>query len=119
MDHCHQADGNGLPASHFPPLSGTKWVNGSKERLIKLTLHGLFGPIEVLDKQYPGLVPMTPFKGLLNDEEVAAVLTYVRNSFGNKAATVTADEVKRVRAATGSQGIFYKPAELLKQHPHE
>ena len=60
---------------------------------------------------------MTQFKGLLNDEELAAVLTFVRNSFGNQSEPVTADEVKRVRAATTDQQLMYDPAELLKQHP--
>ena len=59
---CHQDDGLGLPAAMFPPLRGTKWVQGSEERLIKLTLHGLLGPIEVKGKKYPGQVPMTQFK---------------------------------------------------------
>jgi mono/diheme cytochrome c family protein len=116
---CHQADDNGLSASGFPPLAGTKWALGNEERLIKLTLKGLMGPIEVLDKEYPGQVPMTPFGGMLNDEEVAAVLTYVRNSFGNEAAAVSPDKVKEVRATIESKTGFYSPEELLKEHPHE
>ena len=115
---CHQPDGEGLPAVQFPPLTQTKWVNGSEERLIKLTLHGLMGPIEVKGKQYPGQVPMTAFKQL-SDEEVAAVLTYVRNSFGNQAAMVTPAKVKAVRAATKGQTGFSSPADLLKEHPHD
>ncbi len=116
---CHQPDGQGLSASGFPPLAGTEWVLGNKERLIKLTLKGLMGPIEVLGKQYPGQVPMTQFGGLLNDEELAAVLTYVRNSFGNKASVVTPEEVKEVRAATEAKKDFYSPEELLEQYPQE
>ena len=50
-----------------------------------MTLHGLHGPITVKDKQYPGQVPMTAFKDVIDDEETAAVLTFVRNSFGNNA----------------------------------
>ena len=65
---CHQLDGKGLEAAGFPPIAGTKWTNGSKERLIKLALNGFMGPIEVLGKKYPGQVPMTQFGGLLNDE---------------------------------------------------
>ena len=86
--------------------------------LIKLSLKGLMGPIEVKGKAYPGLVPMTPFEGMLNDEEMAAVLTYVRNSFGNKADPVSASQVKAVRSAEKSKQGFYSPAELLKAHPH-
>jgi mono/diheme cytochrome c family protein/glucose/arabinose dehydrogenase/lysophospholipase L1-like esterase len=116
---CHQPDGMGLSASGFPPLARTPWVTGSAERLIKLVLNGLHGPIEVLDQKYDGQVPMTPFGGMLNDEEVAGVITYVRNSFGNKASVVSAEQVKKVRAATKSKSGFYSPEELLKQHPME
>jgi len=115
---CHQADGEGLPAAMFPPLSQTTWVEGSEERLIKLALHGLMGPIEVKGVKYPGQVPMTAFKHL-PDEEIAAVLTYVRNTFGNKAPMVSPAKVKEIREATNSQNSFYAPADLLKQHPDE
>ena len=108
---CHQPDGMGLPAAQFPPLSGTEWVLGDQERLVKLTLHGLLGPIEVKGVKYPGLVPMTAFKGLSN-EEIAAVLTYVRNSFGNSADPVLPQKVSLVRQKTGSRKSFYSPAEL-------
>lgn len=116
---CHQADGKGLTASGFPPLAGTEWVVGNEERLIKLVLNGLQGPIEVQGKKYPGQVPMTPFGGMLKDDEVAAVLTYVRNSFGNKAPAVSPEKVKAVRAATKNKTGFYSPDELLRQHPLE
>jgi mono/diheme cytochrome c family protein len=59
---------------------------------------------------------MTPFGGLLNDQEIADVLTYVRNSFGNKAAPVTPESVAKVRKAVGTRS-FYSPEELLKEHP--
>ena len=115
---CHQDNGLGLPAAMFPPLAGTKWVQGSDERLIKLTLHGLLGAIEIKSKQYPGQVPMTQFKGL-SDADIAAVLTYVRNTFGNQSPMVSPDKVKAVREATASKTGFYLPADLLKEHPHE
>ncbi|HSF44529.1 MAG TPA: PVC-type heme-binding CxxCH protein [Chitinophagaceae bacterium] len=114
---CHQPDGKGLVAAGFPPLAGSTWVTGSEERLIKSVLKGLYGPIEVNGKKYPGQVPMTPFEGMLKDEEMASVLTYVRNSFGNKSAPVTALKVKEVRAAVKGKKGFYTPEELLKQHP--
>lgn len=108
---CHQEDGMGLPAAQFPPIANTKWVQGNSERLIKLTLHGLMGPIDVKGKKYPGQVPMTAFKGL-SDDEVAAVLTFVRNSFGNKATAIHPEEVGKVREATKDQKGFYNPSEL-------
>lgn len=116
---CHQPDGKGLFASGYPPLAGTKWVNGNEDRLIKLVLKGLLGPIEIAGKKYPGQVPMTPFEGLLNDEEVAAVLTYVRNSFGNQASPIQPEKVKQVRAEVKSVEGFYTPEKLLKEHPLE
>ena len=116
---CHQPDGKGLTASGFPPLTNNKWVLGNEDRLIKLVLKGLYGPIEVQGKKYPGQVPMTPFEGMLKDEEVAAVITYVRNSFGNKASAVSPGKVKQVRAATKGKTGFYSPEELLIQHPLE
>ncbi len=116
---CHQPDGKGLTASGFPPLTGNDWVLGNQDRLIKIVLKGLYGPIEVQGNKYPGQVPMTPFGGMLKDEEVAAVITYVRNSFGNKAPAISPAKVKQVRAATKDKTGFYSPEELLKQHPLE
>ena len=116
---CHQPDGKGLEAAGFPPLSGNEWVQGSEERLIKLTLKGLYGPIEVNGKKYPGQVPMTPFGGLLNDQEIANVLTYVRSSFGNLADAVSAEKVKAVREASKDKTGFYTAEELLKEHPYK
>jgi mono/diheme cytochrome c family protein len=114
---CHQVDGKGLDASGFPPLAGTKWILGSEERLIKIALHGLYGPIKVLGKEYKGQVPMTPNKDLLKDEELAAVLTYVRNAFGNKASVISAEQIKAVREKTRDKQGFYTAEELLEQHP--
>ena len=114
---CHQADGKGLPGSGFPPLSGTEWVTGSEDRLIKIILKGLMGPIVVEGKNYEGMVPMTPFEGMLNDQELAAVATYVRNSFGNKASVVSPEKVKEVRAKLQGKKAFYQSKKLLKEHP--
>jgi glucose/arabinose dehydrogenase/mono/diheme cytochrome c family protein len=116
---CHAGDGGGLPAAGFPPLAGTRWVVGSEERLIKLTLKGLHGPITVRGTRYPGAVPMTPFESLLNDEEMAAVLTYVRNAFGNRAPAVLPSRVAEVREAVRGRTGFYSAEELLREHPLE
>jgi glucose/arabinose dehydrogenase/mono/diheme cytochrome c family protein len=113
---CHQEDGQGLPAAHFPPIAGSKWATGNEERLIKIALHGIQGPIEVKGHKYPGLAPMMPFKHL-SDKELAAVLTYVRNSFGNKASVISPEKVKSVRATTTKQLMPYKAPDLLKKHP--
>jgi mono/diheme cytochrome c family protein/glucose/arabinose dehydrogenase len=113
---CHQPNGAGLDPA-FPTLQKTPWVNGDPDRLIKLVLHGLTGPLEVGGKKYDGQVPMTPFGGMLQDDEIAAVLTFVRNHFGNQAEPVTTQQVKAVRTATAGRTLFYTVDELLKEHP--
>ena len=116
---CHQSDGKGLKSVGYPPLAGSRWVLEDEERLIKLTLKGLYGPIEVLGESYDSKVPMTPYEGLVNDQEMADVLTYIRNAFGNKAAPISASKVAQVRAAVADKKGFYNPAELLQEHPHK
>jgi len=113
---CHQETGVGIE-NVYPPIVGSPWVTGNKDRLIKLTLHGLMGPIEVLGKKYAGQVPMTAVGAMFDDAQIASVLTYVRNSWGNSAPLITPDEVKRVRAATKERKLFYSPEDLLKEHP--
>jgi mono/diheme cytochrome c family protein/glucose/arabinose dehydrogenase len=113
---CHQPNGAGLDPA-FPSLVKSPWVAGDAERLIKITLYGLMGPLEINGKKYDGAVPMTPFGGMLKDDEVAAVLTFVRNSFGNEAPPIQPDQVKQVRAANPGRLTFYTVEELLKQHP--
>ncbi len=116
---CHQSNGKGLAASGFPPLSKSNWVTGNEDRLIKIVLKGLMGPMELNGVKYDGQVPMTPFGGLMNDQEIAAVLTYVRNSFGNKASVITPAQVKSVRVATTNKSDLYNTTQLLKEHPME
>jgi mono/diheme cytochrome c family protein len=115
---CHQKDGKGLDPA-FPPLHDSIFVHGSPERLIKLTLHGVMGPFELHGKKYDGQVPMTPFGGIINDKEMAAVLTYVRNTYGNKASAITPEQVAKVREATKDMKGFYQMDALLKEHPLE
>jgi mono/diheme cytochrome c family protein len=118
---CHQPTGQGLDPI-YPTLVGSPWVTGDEERIVKIVLHGLWGPIEVNGKTYDpakGIPPMTAFGALLKDEEVAAVVTYVRNSWGNQAPAVKSETVKKVRGETRSRSIFWKPEELLKDHPLE
>jgi glucose/arabinose dehydrogenase/mono/diheme cytochrome c family protein len=108
---CHQEDGNGLPAAYFPPLAGSEWVSGSENLLIKVALHGLQGPIKVKGKDFPGTAPMIPFK-FLSDDELAAVLTYVRNSFGNKGSVISPSKVKSIRYKTKKQKTAYTAKDL-------
>lgn len=118
---CHQNTGLGM-LNIYPPLVNSPWVSGNDERLIKLTLHGLWGPMEVNGVTYDpskGVPPMTAFKAVLNDKEIAAVLTYVRNTWGNKAPVVSPEKVKAVREATKDTQMFIKPQDLLKEYPLE
>lgn len=91
---CHQADGNGVPRLN-PPLTGTVYVNGSKTRLIDIVLNGLSDPIEINGEEYNNPMAAHDF---LTDQQIADVLTYVRNSFGNKSGRITEQEVKKQRA---------------------
>ncbi len=93
---CHQEDGGGV-LNLNPPLTKTKYVLGDKTRLIQIVLKGLSGEIEVNGDTYRNMMPP---RNTLSDQEIADVLTYVRNSFGNKASAVTPAEVKAVRAKT-------------------
>ncbi len=114
---CHQGSGKGLVSSGFPPLLASEWVTGDPEVLAKILLKGLIGPIKVLGREYPGQVPMTPYEDLLDDAQMAAVMTYVRNSFGNRASVVSADFVAAVRAkveASGQKG-YYRAEDLSPQ----
>ncbi len=115
---CHQPNGQGI-ANVYPSLVGSAWLKDD-ERLIKLALKGLWGPIEVNGQRFDpskGVPPMTGFGGLLNDMELAAVLTFVRQSWGNDLELVDPDTVRKVRAETKSRANFYMADELLKEHP--
>ena len=91
---CHQADGNGVPMMN-PPLVKTKWVLGDKQTLIGILLKGMNEEIEINGENYTNTMPS---QAHLNDQQIADVLTYVRNSFGNKGTAVSASEVKALRA---------------------
>jgi mono/diheme cytochrome c family protein len=91
---CHQKDGGGVTRLN-PPLIKTSYVLGDKKRLINIVLKGMNQPIEIDDEEYSNPMPPQPH---LTDQEVADVLTFVRNNFGNKASAVTPAEVKAARA---------------------
>jgi len=91
---CHQADGTGVQRMN-PPLIKTTYVLGDKTKLIQIVMNGFNEDVEIDGKKWSN--SMTPHDAL-KDQEIADVLTYVRNSFGNKASAVTAAQVKAVRA---------------------
>lgn len=89
---CHQPTGLGLPGV-FPPLAGADYLMADKERSIRGVIKGQSGEMIVNGKKYNGIMPPVA----LNDEQVANVLSYVRNSWGNTGDVVTIDEVRKVR----------------------
>lgn len=118
---CHMTHGKGNDVV-YPTLVGSPWVTGSEERLVKLALHGMWGKLTVRGKTYDparGVPPMTAFRDILNDKEMAAVLTFVRNTWGNKASVIEPATVAKVRKETSGRSIFWKPDELLASHPLE
>ncbi|MDG1872781.1 MAG: GDSL-type esterase/lipase family protein [Mariniblastus sp.] len=118
---CHLSHGKGSP-NVYPPLVNSPWVLGSEERLIKMTLHGVWGKMVVNGKTYDpsrGVPPMTAFRSILKDNELAAVLTFVRNTWGNKASPVSPASVKKIRKQTSDRSAFWKPEDLLAEHPLE
>lgn len=91
---CHQPNGEGL-ATQIPPLAKSDFLMADKDRSIRIVLQGKAGEVVVNDKKYNGI--MTPFNNLA-DEDIANVLTYVRNSFNNSGEAVTINEVRRIRS---------------------
>jgi mono/diheme cytochrome c family protein len=91
---CHQSDGSGVPQLN-PPLKNTPYVLGDEKRLISIVMNGFSEGVEINGESYTN--PMPPFGTALNDAEIADVLTYVRNSFGNKAGEISVDQVKSLR----------------------
>ncbi|MCB1684213.1 MAG: c-type cytochrome, partial [Pseudomonadales bacterium] len=107
---CHQANGEGM-AGVFPPLNKSDYLLADKKRGIEAVIKGVSGPIEVNGKTYNSVMPHLAY---LSDENVAAILTYVLNAWGNSGGTVSASEVAEVRAAAaGAEGIEGGP------HPGE
>jgi mono/diheme cytochrome c family protein len=93
---CHQVDGSGVPNMN-PPLTKNKWTMGPKPVLIHQVLKGSHGTVEIDGDTFHNTMPPM---AQLTDQQIADVLSYVRNSFGNKASMVTPAEVKLVRAKT-------------------
>lgn len=109
---CHGQQGEGTAAG--PPLAGSEWVNGAAENLIRIQLRGLVGPIKVKGKEYnfpAGMMAMA----YQTDEQIAAVLTHVRSSFGNSAPAVTPAEVAALRSEVGKPQLT--AAELIQPEP--
>ena len=90
---CHQQGGTGMPGL-FPPLANSEWVTGNPDNVIRIVLHGIQGPIDVAGESYNSVMPGL---AIMPDDEVAAVVSHIRTSFGNSASAVTPADVARIR----------------------
>ncbi len=95
---CHGQGGEGTAIA--PPLAGSEWVNGPAENLIRIQLRGLHGPIKVKGQEYNMPAGMAAL-AYQTDDQIAAVLTYIRTSFGNSAPAVAPAEVAALRSEVG------------------
>jgi mono/diheme cytochrome c family protein len=106
---CHNTDGTGKP-NQAPPFVGSEWVLGSANRMIRIPLVGLAGPVKVKDQEWN--LAMPNMGAALSEDDLAAVLTYIRQSWGNKASVITPEQVKTVKAAVGNRTQPWTAQEL-------
>ena len=105
---CHQSNGQGVSGA-FPTLVGTSWVE-NKGQIIRILLHGMQGEVTVRGETYNGNMPA--WGSTLSDEEIAAVITHVRQSWDNDYGEVTAEEIAAVRSATEGRSDAWSAEEL-------
>jgi mono/diheme cytochrome c family protein len=111
---CHQANGAGLPGV-FPPLAGSEWVSKDASIAVRNILHGMQGPIVVKGLNYNGAMPA--LGAVLSDKEIADVVTFVSNSWGNAGPNVTEDEVKAIKKKYAGRNKPWTAAEYEKEAP--
>jgi mono/diheme cytochrome c family protein len=99
---CHQADGKGL-SNMAPTLANSDWVTGDSKRLIGVAVHGLMGPIKINGKQVDGIPPVMPPHGFMKDEQLASILTYVRNAWGNRSPLISTEDILGYRKSEASR----------------
>lgn len=105
---CHQASGKGLPGV-FPPLDGSEWVGGDERTLVNILLHGVSGELTVMGNTYKGAMPSFQ---QLSDAELAAVASYVRSEWSNKAGAIKAELFASERESSTRTAPFNGEAEL-------
>jgi nitrite reductase (NO-forming)/hydroxylamine reductase len=104
---CHQPDGKGLPGM-FPPLAGSDFLQADKKRAVGIVLHGLQGKVTVLGKTFDAAMPPM---SQLSDSDIANVLTFVLNSWGNSGGSVSTGEVAQIRKGPGPKKTAGSPTE--------
>jgi mono/diheme cytochrome c family protein len=113
---CHQPNGMGMPGQ-FPPLAGSDWVNAAAaNRIIRIVLNGAQGPITINGAPFTSSSAMVPWRDILKDDDIAAVLTFVRGNkeWGNHGGPVTPDQVKTIRAKIKDNTQPFSPDQDLK-----
>ena len=110
---CHNPDGMGKP-NQAPPLAGSEWVMAAPSRLIRIPLYGLNGPITVKGQKMVFPTGMLAMGAALPEDDLAAVLTYMRNSWGNKASIITPAQIKAIKTEVGNRPQGFTPEEILQ-----
>lgn len=116
---CHGNEGEGL--NRFgPPLRGSEWVLGDPRRLTLILLHGIEGPLEVAGKRYaePEILPVMPGHSTLGDRQLSAIVTYIRNEWGNQGGPIARNTVGKTRL-THQGRIMPWTADELNAHVEE
>jgi mono/diheme cytochrome c family protein len=116
---CHGADGQGLP-NLGAPLAGSEWVTGDDKTLAKILLAGMRGPIHVagVKLELPLEMPGSMQNPAMDDKTLAAIATYMRNEWGNRAPAVKPETIKAVRDALKQRGaVAFTEEELKKESP--
>ena len=108
---CHQPTGAGLPPV-FPPLAGSEWIAKSASIAVRNILHGMTGPVTVKGTTYNSMMP--PVAGL-SDKDIADVVTYVNNSWGNAGPSVTETEVAAIKKKYEGRKTPWTAAEYEKE----
>ncbi len=113
---CHMPTGAGQPGI-YPPLAKSEWVTGSEERLIRILLHGLKGPVKVNGVDYNAAAMPAFRKGSSynwSDQKIAAVLTYIRQEWGNAAGPISPEKVTEISNQVAARPAEWTAEELLK-----
>jgi mono/diheme cytochrome c family protein len=114
---CHQANGQGQPGQ-FPPLAGSEFVLGdASNRLIAIVLKGLQGPVQVKGQAFNNA--MQPWEGQYTDQQLAAILSYVRSDWGNNAPEIPPEAVKAMRDELKNRKDQWTLAELMQIPPKD
>jgi mono/diheme cytochrome c family protein len=114
--NCHQGSGEGAPGK-YPPLVGSEYVLGSKERLAAIVLKGIEGPLNVKGVTFSTQV-MPAQETILTPEKIANVITYIRGAWGNTAGAVDSGDVAAAKSKFASHSAAWTEADLLKIAPN-